>query len=70
MNHISTCEPDTIYFGDLSEVEKISMIRLWLLIYAFKYNNTLNLEPNQQTGDVDTESYLQVFINKNNSIQP
>ena len=57
--------PKTIYFGSLSIVEKLNVLRLWLLIHASKYDNrdeTTTLEVEHQIDKLDTRSYLKAFI--------
>ena len=52
---------ETIYFGTLSSIEKLNMIRLWLLINAFKQEST-HLESNTEMDTLSTKSYLKSFI--------
>ena len=69
MSQISTYEPESIYFGALSNVEKISMIRFWLLNYAIKMDSPMHLEENQETSDIrdiidDKKSCLELILGR------
>ena len=62
MDHISSYEPEAIYFGTLSNVEKINMIRLWLRIYALKHDCIDDGTFNCDISKIDTKSYLKMLI--------
>ena len=53
----------TIYFGSLMKIEKINLIRLWIIINALKQDATTSGEYNSI--ETITKTYLKSFIMEN-----
>lgn len=50
----------TIYFGSLMKIEKINLIRLWIIINALKQDATTSDEYNSI--ETITKTYLKSFL--------